>query len=149
MSALARELVDQRLERFVDLCRSKGLKVTHQRLEIFRQLASTDDHPTAEELYHRVRSHLPRLSLDTVYRTLATMQDYGLIARVEALDDRGRFDANLERHHHFVCTKCRRVSDIYWPSLDGIKLPPGVKKLGQVHQVCAELRGICTECQRP
>jgi Fur family peroxide stress response transcriptional regulator len=147
VSEIAGELIEQRLKRFVDVCRCRGLKVTHQRLEIFRQLASTDAHPTAEEIFNRVRVQLPRVSLDTVYRTLATMQEYGLIARVEALDDRGRFDANLERHHHFVCTECKGVSDFYWPSLDVIKLPREAKKLGEVRQICAELRGICTSCQ--
>jgi len=147
MSPVNRRLIEQRLEQFVDLCRRRGLKVTHQRLEIFRELASTAAHPTAEQIFKRVRIQLPKVSLDTVYRTLSTLQAHGLITRVEALDDRGRFDANLERHHHFICAECKRVHDIYWPSLDRINPPGEAKSLGEVHQICAELRGICRSCQ--
>lgn len=147
MSEITPERVEQRVERFVDVCRRKGLKITHQRLEIFRELAATAEHPTAEQIFNRVRAQMPTISLDTVYRTLATLQDYGLIARVEALDDRGRYDANLEQHHHFICTECKRVHDFYWPSLDRTEPPEEGKSLGEVHQVRAELLGVCRACQ--
>ena len=140
-------LVGQRLERFVALCRRKGLKITPQRLEIFRELASTADHPTADQLFERVRTRMPTISLDTVYRTLATLQEYGLIRRVEALDDQGRYDANLARHHHFICTRCRKVHDFYWPSLDRLEPPEEGRKLGEIRQVRAELLGICRACR--
>ena len=139
--------VAQRVARFERVCRDAGVRLTHQRLDIFREVAQTSDHPDAEMVYKRVRERMPTVSLDTVYRTLSTLQEYGLIARVEALDDRGRFDANLEQHHHFICTECKRVHDIKWPSLDRIKPPGEAKRLGKVHRICAELRGICRSCQ--
>ena len=64
MSEVTQELIEQRLRQFADVCRRRGLKVTRQRLEIFRELASTDAHPTAEEIFNRVRLQLPLVSLD-------------------------------------------------------------------------------------
>jgi len=146
MPKITQEYIQNRLERFVEICRQKGMKVTHQRLEVFRELVSTGEHPTAEDLFNRVRPKMPTVSLDTVYRTLATLQEYGVVARVEVLDDRSRYDANLNVHHHFVCVECKKVEDFYWPAIDGLQLPAEAKSLGNVHQLHAELRGICSKC---
>ncbi|MBC8317138.1 MAG: transcriptional repressor, partial [Desulfobulbaceae bacterium] len=62
--------VQGKLRDFEKACRKANLKITHQRLEIFRELAKALDHPSAESLYKRLQKKLPTLSLDTVYRTL-------------------------------------------------------------------------------
>ena len=138
--------VDARVESFVQRSRQQGLKVTPQRLGVFRALASTRSHPTAEELHRGLRVQMPTLSLDTVYRTLSTLQEHGVISRVEVLDDRCRFDANPDVHHHFVCMRCRKVMDLYWPELEQLQRPD-TGAMGVVQQVHAELRGTCHDCQ--
>ena len=146
MSDITQEQIQKRLERFVDVCRQKGLKITPQRLEIFRELASTGEHPTAEALFNGIKARMPTVSLDTVYRTLNTLQEYGLVTRVEVLDERSRYDANLDRHHHLVCLRCDTVQDLYWPDADRMPLPAVVEDWGNVHQLHAELRGLCSAC---
>ena len=76
--------LEQRLRDLEKICRDHGLKLTHQRMEIFRELASSSEHPSAEKIYKRLLSKFPTLSLDTVYRTLITFEKIGLIARVQA-----------------------------------------------------------------
>ena len=93
--------------RFQAACRSAGLKLTHQRLEIYRELTVAKDHPSAEALYQRLIQKIPTLSLDTVYRTLATFTRHGLAHRVETVESQARFDAKHERHHHAICSRCR------------------------------------------
>lgn len=137
---------EDRVRRFQEACRERGLRVTPQRLEIFKELASTDEHPSAEQIYARVRTRMPTVSLDTVYRTLTTLSRSGVVSRVEILDDRGRFDANTDKHHHFVCVRCQRVMDFYWPDFDKLKVPRGIKLLGKVEQPHVELRGVCRDC---
>ena len=129
-----------------DLFREAGLKLTHQRLEIYREVTEASDHPSAEDIYRRVRPRLPTVSLDTVYRTLLTFEKLGIISRVQALDDRGRFDANLAPHHHMICTTCKIIMDFYWPSFDEIQPPPETKKWGRIKFRQAELRGVCEKC---
>lgn len=138
--------LEERLRLFTRACRERGLKMTPQRLEIFRELASTTRHPSVESIHQRIRVRMPNVSLDTVYRTLATLQEHGIVSRVEVLDDRARYDANLEKHHHFVCTRCQKVEDVIWPELDGLTLPAEAGDWGEVDRVYAEIRGVCRTC---
>ncbi len=134
------------LERFRELCAQAGLKLTHQRLEIFRELMAADGHPSAEDLFQRLKPRMPTLSLDTVYRSLATFEECGAIARVHVLDDRARFDANTERHHHLVCVRCKGIEDFSSEAVDTIPLPPASSAWGRVESRYLELRGVCRNC---
>jgi len=58
----------ERIEIFKELCKDLGLKLTPQRLEIFHMLAVSENHPSTEDVYKRVRSRIPSISFDTVYR---------------------------------------------------------------------------------
>ena len=66
---------------------------------------------------------MPSISRDTVYRTLATLEAEGLVRKVEPLVRERRYDANLDRHHHFVCTVCGMVRDFYSDELDRLPIP--------------------------
>lgn len=139
--------IEQRVGDFAAACRRQGIKATHQRLEILRELAATGEHPDAETIFRRVRKRLPSISLDTVYRTLRMLEEKSVIARVPSMKDRARFDANLDRHHHFVCAVCGRIDDFYSAALDGFVPPRAVADLGTVETVHVELRGRCRKCQ--
>ena len=136
----------QRTELFVEKCRRLGLKLTHQRLEIYKVLAAGKNHPSAEDIYSTLTPAMPTLSLDTVYRTLVTFERNGLIDRVEVLDDRARFDANLNGHHHMVCKRCRKAIDFYWPVIDDLDVPAETEGWGDIESLHIELRGICKSC---
>jgi len=135
-----------KLDTFEKICRDHGLKMTHQRIQIFSELASSAEHPSAESIFKRLVSRFPTLSLDTVYRTLFTFDKLGIISKVQAIDDRARFDANPLPHHHMVCMKCKNIMDFYWPDFDEIQLPHETKKWGRVKSRQVELRGVCDSC---
>jgi len=138
--------IDQRLKQFTEACRSRGVSVTHQRTEIFWELAGTDEHPDAEAVFRRVRKRIPAVSLDTVYRTLQLLEQLGVARRVDPTGDRARFDGNIEPHHHFVCTECGLVRDFQSRALDRFPPPRKVAGWGQVDLVQVQLRGICMAC---
>ncbi len=138
--------VQNKMREFQKICRSNGLKLTHQRIQIFSELASSSEHPSAESIYKNLVSRYPSLSLDTVYRTLFTFEKLGIITKVQALDDRARFDGNPLPHHHMVCTRCKNIIDFYWPAFDDIQLPHETKKWGRVKSIQVELRGVCDSC---
>ena len=146
MSVTTPEL-ESRIEEFRRHCREAGLRMTPQRLEIFREVARTDDHPDVESVRERVRDRLPNVSPDTVYRTLALFEELGLIRRVELLCDRARFDANTTRHHHFVCSECGRIEDFVSDEIDSYEPPPEVRSLGNVNSVHLHVRGVCNSCK--
>jgi Fur family transcriptional regulator, peroxide stress response regulator len=140
---------ERRVESLTHALRDSGLRLTHQRLEVVREIAGTDEHPDVESIYGRVRERVPTISLDTVYRTLATLADRGLVVRVSSTIGPARYDANTSNHHHFVCTRCGMVRDVSDSGLDAVTAPPSTSAIGVVESVEVQLRGVCTECARP
>lgn len=146
MKPTAKE-IQERVERMTDACRSAGVKLTPQRTEIFREIASTTAHPDAEEICTRVRKRVPSVSLDTVYRTLWLLDDLGVIFSLSPRKSAARFDANMKPHHHFVCALCGAAQDLESPFLDGLQPPPEAKALGRVIDLQVEVRGLCRSCE--
>jgi Fur family peroxide stress response transcriptional regulator len=131
---------------FRKVCKEHGIKVTPQRLEIFLEVIAASDHPSAEEIFRRVQKKLPTVSLDTVYRTLTTFDEQGLIAKVHFLDDKIRFDPNTQQHHHMICIICGTIMDFAWPKIDAMTLPSEVEGWGTVNERQLLLRGVCSHC---
>jgi Fur family peroxide stress response transcriptional regulator len=136
----------QQLEHFKDVLKHAGIKHTHQRIEIFREVVQTDQHPDAETVYNGVRTRIPTISLDTVYRTLILLTDLGIITSLKEPHERMRFDANRHPHHHFVCTECGMVRDFYHPEFDALPVPDTVQTFGNVGRARVEFRGVCWQC---
>jgi Fur family transcriptional regulator, peroxide stress response regulator len=144
------------LAAFTAACRDGGLSVTHQRLAIFEAVASNDSHPGAEEIYQSVRSRFPTISRGTVYRTLETLCERGLVQDVSRLQGMARFEAGRPPHHHLVCLSCRRIIDVYDESLN--RLPVSWRRrtpaggAGEVAQFAVtgyqiQFVGYCRQCR--
>ena len=140
--------VESRLEQFKAAAKGAGVKLTHQRLEIFREIASSVDHPDAESVYRAVLTRMPTVSRDTVYRTLWKLHDLGLITTLGSRRESVRFDANLEQHHHYVCVRCGLARDFESAELNALRIPDAVKEFGSVVATHVEVRGTCDSCAR-
>lgn len=134
------------LEEFEHACRESGLRLTHQRIEIFRELAAAEDHPSAELIYQRLRRWMPTLSLDTVYRTLSTFAEYRLIKKVETVESQARFEVVIMRHHHLICSKCNKILDFQWEEIDTAPLPETLEGWGRVDARNIVVYGVCKDC---
>jgi Fur family peroxide stress response transcriptional regulator len=148
MMKLEAKDIEKRVNVFSEVCRRYGVKATHQRTEIYRELAGTDEHPDAETVYGRVRKRIPAISLDTVYRTLRLLEKKGIVLRVGSLGERTRFDANTDRHYHFVCTECGFIGDIHYKRWNDLRAPSEAMAMGTVNSIHVEVRGLCKDCQR-
>ena len=140
------EMLQEKLTAFESACREAGLRLTHQRLEIYRELAMADDHPSAEVLHQRLRRKIPTISLDTVYRTLATFQSHGLIRKVNTVESQARFEATGMRHHHLICRKCKEIMDFQWQLIDDVTLPEEISKWGRIDNKNVVVYGVCSKC---
>lgn len=134
------------LKAFDKACREAGLRLTHQRLEIFRELSLATDHPSAEMLHQRLRRKIPTLSLDTVYRTMATLAGHGLINRVETAESQARFEAATKRHHHLICSRCKEIMDFHWQEIEEAPLPGSLREWGRIDTRNVVVYGICSKC---
>ncbi|MHC4705054.1 MAG: Fur family transcriptional regulator, partial [Planctomycetota bacterium] len=132
---------------FTALCREKGLKVTPQRIAIYRELVKTDEHPSAEMLYEKVRRTFPSISLDTVNRTLLTLNEIGAAFIVEGSGDAKRFDGGLEEHQHFKCVRCKRVIDFSHEPFNNIEVPKEVEEIFVVLRKSVYIEGVCDLCR--
>jgi Fur family transcriptional regulator, peroxide stress response regulator len=90
----------------------EGVRKTRQREVIIEELKKLRTHPSADELYERVRKRLPRVSLGTVYRNLETLSKEGIIRRLEHGRAQMRFDGVPDEHQHIRCERCGRVDDV-------------------------------------
>lgn len=131
---------------FRDKCRMAGLRITPQRVAVYNALIQTDEHPSAEMVFRRVRKILPNISLDTVNRTLLTLNETGAAFAVEGLGDVKRFDGNMKSHQHFKCVKCNQIFDFHHKPFDAIQLPPNIMKKFHVLRKTVYLEGLCSSC---
>jgi Fur family peroxide stress response transcriptional regulator len=145
MKMIDPDTVEQRLGRLKLACRNSGMRMTHQRMEIFREVAQTEEHPDADTIFRRVRERMPNVSHDTVYRTLASLEAMQLISRVDPIGGRARYDANCDTHHHFICTGCGSISDVYLKKEP--PLPEGIENLGRAESLQLQIRGVCHNCK--
>ena len=140
--------VARRLEKFKASARKSGVKLTHQRLEIFREVDASLDHPNAESVFRAVQPRMPTVSLDTVYRTLWLLTDLGLVTTLGPRRESVRFDANLSHHHHYVCMRCGLARDFDSAELNTLRIPETIKGLGSAVTTHIEVRGVCRSCAK-
>lgn len=99
-----------------------GLKVTHQRIVIMDAVLELDNHPTVEQIYERIRDANPSLSLGTVYKTVETFVNNGLLSKVSTHEGQMRYDHKLDNHGHIYCDNTSEIIDYYDDELNDIIL---------------------------
>jgi len=142
------EVLNKKIEDFQDRCRQAGLKVTPQRVEVYKTLIKSNEHPSAEKLFRSVRKKVPNISLDTVNRTLLTFAEIGEASIVEGSGDVKRYDGGLDSHQHFKCVKCKRIIDFHYKPYDNIKVPGSLNSKFTVLRKTVYLEGICNICRK-
>ena len=138
--------LNKKMDDFQARCRKAGLKVTPQRMAVYKVLLETKEHPSADMVFQEVRKVFPSISLDTVNRTLNTLSEIGVAFIVEGSGDAKRFDGNLDNNQHFKCVKCKRVIDFYHKSFDNIKVPKSIGGKFTILRRAIYFEGICDLC---
>ncbi len=137
----------EKMDVFRVRCRKAGLRVTPQRMAVYKVLVESKEHPSADVLCRKVRKIFPNISLDTVNRTLLTLAEIGAAFIVEGSGDVKRFDGNLQSHQHFKCIKCKRIIDFHHKLFDNISIPKSINKKFIVLKKTVYLEGICNSCR--
>jgi len=140
--------LNKKMDAFQARCRKAGLKVTPQRMAVYKVLLETKEHPSADMVFQEVRKVFPSISLDTVNRTLLTLSEIGIAFIVEGSGDAKRYDGNLDNHQHFKCVKCKRIIDFYHKSFDNIKVPKSIGGKFTILRKVIYLEGICDLCRK-
>ena len=139
----------ERLRRFEDVCRQRGLSLTVQRRVILEAVLDRADHPTADRIYDEVCRRIPGVSRTTVYRVLEMLVEVGVITKACSPGAATRFDPMTHRHHHLVCLHCDKLIDLEDAELNShVELPPSQAHSFEIQDFSIHFRGICPECQR-
>ena len=132
---------------FRELCHENGIAVTHQRQVLYEVMKTMHGHPSPEEVYARVKKKIPAISLATVYKNIHLFVESGVFREVSLHHGSVRVEMNDEPHHHMVCSKCRKITDIGEKEL-GLavkrsRLPGG----SLVERYAVDVIGVCASCQ--
>ncbi len=125
----------------------RGLRMTRQRSEVYRILAEEKTHPTANEVFMRVKDRLPNVSLATIYNCLEALVNHGIVRQVNFDREPSRFCSNLAEHGHFHDASSGVIHDVHFkPGValgDMLDLPDGAL----IEDVEITLRGRIADVQ--
>ncbi len=122
-----------------------GMKMTPQRMAILNFLDGNLTHPSAADIFREISANFPTMSMATVYNTLETLVQKGLIQELGIDPYKKRFDPNPDHHHHLICIHCREINDIF--SNFSLELKEKEKKGFEITGNHVDFYGICPKCR--
>ncbi len=123
----------------------KGHNFSSKREAIYKTIASTKSHPSAQWVYEQLKDEIPNLSLGTVYRNLALFKQQGKIISVATVDGEERIDADVSDHAHFVCDQCSSVYDLHQSELSPLERELTQKGF-EIQRKNVVFHGRCSKC---
>jgi len=132
------------MNNYVEILKSSGLKATLQRLTIL-ELIDRDGHIKIDELYKKMNTTHPTLSLATIYKNILTMIDKSVVSEVPIMGDKSYFELKKRDHIHLICESCNSIEDRVMSSIDMELLKQSNQFILSHSQV--NLYGTCSKCQ--
>lgn len=135
------------MENLMQIFKDKNLKLTPQRYAIYKYLLSVKTHPSAEMIYSELKKSYPTMSLATVYKTLKTLNELGLVQELNVGEDNFRYDANVNNHPHIVCLSCGKVDDLEKANFDMVSKEASKFTDYDIKSYKIYFYGICPKCK--
>ena len=139
----------KRLEHMVRMLRDKGCRLTPQRQAMLRILAKSEGHPSAEQIYEKIKVDYPTISLATVYKTLNLLKNMGEVLEVTFASVGSHYDGNKPYPHpHLICTQCGQILDPQLESMAGIAEEIARQTGYRITHQQLNFLGLCPRCQQ-
>lgn len=124
--------------------KNKKIRLSHQRLKVLEYLTQNYNHPTADQIYNGLHEEVPTLSKTTVYNTLNSLVEAGLVRVINIEDNETRYDIVTANHGHFKCESCKKIYD-FKIDIDSMK----IQELDNfiIHDKSVYFKGICPKCK--
>lgn len=133
----------QSYDDLTNVLKMKNIRLSHQRLKVLEYLTSHLTHPTVDQIYTGLQKEIPSLSKTTVYSTLNTLADAGMIRLINIEDNEIRYDITIENHGHFKCESCGTIYDF---KTDVDSLQTGDLRSFSIRDKNIYFKGTCPMC---
>ena len=133
------------VENLVEKLRSKSFKITPQRLGIFKILEGNLSHPSAEDIFFKIKKTYPTISFTTVYKTLDVLEKMGEVLKIAIDNERKHYDPNTYTHHHIICLECNKITDIDEDAISPT-LPDEILSEFTLSRYHVSFYGTCKDC---
>ncbi|OAA31871.1 hypothetical protein AT15_03335 [Kosmotoga arenicorallina S304] len=131
----------------IELLKSKGYRITPQRITILKVLENNTEHPSAEEIFMQARRYNPSISFASIYNILEILEKEGIIKGILGIDGIKHYDPDTSYHVHFICEKCGRFLDLKDDTIDFSCFEE--KFAGyEVKSIEVVVTGICSDCKK-
>jgi Fur family peroxide stress response transcriptional regulator len=141
----------KRFEQIIHKVKKNGYNLTPQRYEIIRTIAESKDHPSIADVYLKVKSIYPMVSLNTIYKNISMLLEIHEIKEIKSFQNVVRYDGDISSHAHIICKKCKDIIDLpapdnsYNASLETYIAPETIKEYN-ITDKSIEYYGICKKC---
>lgn len=135
------------MDNITSIFKEKKLKLTPQRLAVYKYLISTKEHPSAEIIYKALQPDYPTMSLATVYKAVKTLVEVELIQEINVGEGNFRYDGNSNEHAHIQCLTCSKVDDLENISFSNLNQSAAENTGYKVLSNKVFFYGICKQCQ--
>lgn len=136
------------MDTITSIFREKKLKLTPQRIAVYKYLQSTKDHPSAEVIYKALQPSYPTMSLATVYKALKTLVEVDLIQELNVGEGNFRYDGNVDIHPHVQCMCCGKVDDVEGVNFCSLNQTVETQSGYEIITNKLYFYGICPQCKK-
>jgi Fur family peroxide stress response transcriptional regulator len=133
--------------KLIDVLRKSRLRATGQRLAIMQAIMDSRSHPSAEDIYQKIKPTHPTISISTIYKTIQIMARMGSVLTIETGTGGLRFDGHIDPHHHAICNKCGKVYDIDFQHYPIDLEKKNILEGFQVQGIKVTFLGTCQTCE--
>jgi Fur family transcriptional regulator, peroxide stress response regulator len=139
----------KRVEEMLSKLKSRDFRITPQRLAVLKILASSEKHPSVDDIYKEVKAEFPMTSLATVYKTVSLLKELNEVLELGFPDGSNRYDGlNPFPHPHVICMKCKKIMDPELMNVDELSEEMSRKTGYKIFNHRLDFFGLCPACQQ-
>ena len=143
-------MTDSELKKFKSILKDENLKMTPQRVEVFRQVCDSNEHQESEEIFISLRKRDVNISRATVYRTMDILYQHDLVQRMDIGDGKWRYEHWLDchQHDHLICIRCGTIVEFINAQIEEIQNNVAKKFDYELVRHVHQLFGLCKQCRK-
>ena len=143
-------MTDSELKKFKKILKEENLKMTPQRIEVFREVCDSNEHRESEEIFLSLRKRDVSVSRATVYRTMDILYQHDLVQRMDIGDGKWRYEHWLDcnQHDHLICIRCGTIVEFINTQIEEIQNDVAEKFDYELVRHVHQLFGLCKQCRK-